>query len=211
MKAMIQVTMMVAMVSITVACGEKDFDSAPVELQSTAAPGLDGSNGASAFPSASGTPPVMTNGGVSTGGVNTGNNNGRSNTGGSQPAPVARIEEFVAALYQNLLNRPQETAGSIYWAAEYRRGMVTCSSITLGFLYSNEIAPIRNVANASVGDRGRYIQLMYRSVLGRNPDQPGYEFFLAAMNAGLSAADLENALVDSPEFRNRCQSFGLRY
>jgi hypothetical protein len=211
MKAMIQVTMMVAMVSMTVACGEKDFDSAPVELQSTAAPGLDGSNGSSAFPSVSGTPPVMTNGGVSTGGVSTGGSNTGTNTGGSQPKDVVRIEEFVAALYKNLFNRPQETAGYIYWSAEYRRGVVSCSSITMGFLRSAETSPIRSVADASPANRAQYIQLMYMSVLGRYPDQPGFDFWLTAMNGGLGATELENALVDSPEFRNRCQSFGLRY
>ena len=206
MKAMIQFMMMVAMASMTVACAEKDFEQTPIELQSDAAPGLDGSNGSSAFPPVSGTPPPMNNGGV-----NTGNNTGPSNTGGAQPTDGARIEQFVAELYQNLFNRRQETAGYIYWASEYRRGVVTCSSITLGFVRSAEASPIRNRADASPQDRGAYIQLSYEVILGRKPDQPGYEYFLAAMNAGLSATGLENALIDSPEFRNRCQSFGLRY
>lgn len=209
MKAMIQISMMVAMVSMTVACSEKEFDSTPIELQSTAAPGLDGSNGFSVIP------PSTSSGGVSTGGNTNGNTAG---TGSStpvsvipQPAPMPGIEQFVAALYENLFQRRQETAGYIFWSAEYRRGTVSCSSITMAFLRSNEAASIRNRADNSPQDRAQYIQLSYLSVLGRYPDQPGFDFWLTAMNGGLGAGELERALVDSAEFRARCQSYGLRY
>ena len=201
MKAWIRITAMVAMVSVTVACAEKDFDSAPIDLQSTEAPGLDGSNSTIYFPPIVGgntNPPVA--------GVNTG-----ASGGGSQPSTALGIEQFVASLYENLFQRRAETAGYIYWSAEYRRGAVSCSSITMAFLRSSEASPIRNRADASPQDRAQYIQLSYLSVLGRYPDQPGFDFWLASMNGGLGATELENALVDSPEFRARCQNYGLRY
>jgi hypothetical protein len=47
--------------------------------------------------------------------------------------------------------------------------------------------------------------------MNRGADQAGFEYYLNAMNNGLSSEQLELILLDSAEFRARCASYGLRY
>ena len=44
-----------------------------------------------------------------------------------------------------------------------------------------------------------YINAMYQNVLGRQPDQPGYEFWLGGMEEGLTPVDILVAFTESDE------------
>lgn len=203
MKAKIKILVLLVSVAGLSACAEKEFDSEPYNLTPASSDSVDSGSSGSVM-----NPPASSNTGT---GLGTGAAPG-TGTGSAAPNnPQVRIEQFVRELYENTFQRRQETAGYLYWVAEYRRGGIGCKNLTLNFLRSQENAPVRNNANLNERYRSEYIQLAYMVVLNRDADQPGYDYWLKEMNRGYTVANLEDVFVDSPEFRARCQAYGLRY
>lgn len=209
MKASLQKLFAVVSILLVTACAEKNFDaqstqdaSSTPDASTSLNPAISGSSG-SMF-----NPPVT---GGTTGSTNTGSvNPGSTSTGGSSgtpPAATDRLDQFILELYSNMFNR-RDQPGYVYWMAVYRRGEMGCRSLTLSFLLSQEAAGLRSRAISDVNARWEYVQLLYLAVLNRPADQASVSFWA---NSGYSVIDLENAFLDSSEFRARCQSYGLRY
>ncbi|MBY0336378.1 MAG: DUF4214 domain-containing protein [Acetobacteraceae bacterium] len=100
-------------------------------------------------------------------------------------------------LYQAVLGRGPDPLGLNGWAAAIQGGM-TVAQAAGGFVGSPEFA-----ARFGSPDNGGFVTITYRNVLARDPDPGGYANWLAALNGGLSRAEMIAGFSESAEFKAR--------
>ncbi len=87
----------------------------------------------------------------------------------------------VLRLYQAFFNRAPDVAGSIYWIDKYEDGS-TLDDIAWGFSNSTEF---QNQYGSTLPN-SEFLTIVYSNVLGRDPDQEGFNYWLGQMNGGLT-------------------------
>ncbi|CAH1692905.1 conserved hypothetical protein [Hyphomicrobiales bacterium] len=97
-------------------------------------------------------------------------------------------------IYKAALDRAPDTAGLTYWTIA-RDGGMSLTDLAYSFISSPEFAG-RYGQNP---DNHNYIQLLYENLLGRQPDQAGYDFWTEAMDDGLTREDLLLSFSESSE------------
>lgn len=110
-------------------------------------------------------------------------------------------EEFITQLYSSILGRKPDAAGLEYWKNRMRAG-ATAADLVLGFFESDEMTN-RNLSDAA------YLQYAYTAILGRKPDASGKSYWLSEMAAGCTRKYILTGFVESTEFYNMCQEFGI--
>lgn len=101
---------------------------------------------------------------------------------------IANHENWIAAVYRDLLGRAPDAAGRSAWLA-YLRGGGSRTNVALGVVTSNEA-------------RGFVVEDFYSALLGRHPDPAGRAGWVQAL-ASISYVDFEAALLGSSEFYGR--------
>ncbi|MBQ9895632.1 MAG: DUF4214 domain-containing protein [Ruminococcus sp.] len=128
-------------------------------------------------------------------------------TPGSITLKYARDENynrtyFVYRLYKNCLSREPDTNGLETWCQRLKNGY-TGSQIAKGFIFSKEYKS-KNTSNAD------FVKMLYRTILGREPDQSGYNSWLNKLNNGTSRESVTNGFIFSNEFRAQCTKIGIQ-
>ena len=162
-------------------------------------------------------------GGTSTGG-GTAKTGGGTPTGPASPPPAPPIATappltpvewgryaFVTTLYRDVLGRAPDAAGLAAWVGLMDVGMPP-AAVFAGFEFSAEHAALIRLGDAPPvtaayafadaireAQRDAAVATLYRDVLGREPDAPGFAFWSAALARGRSILAVAAALVDSPE------------
>lgn len=116
---------------------------------------------------------------------------------GSQPRPGI----LVALLYQNVLGRPGETSGTMFWTAQLEGGMST-SDVVAEFANSEENIERTGTSTPVTSTQSKLIRL-YRASLGRTPDPEGLGFWVDRYEDGATLLEIAGAFRRSPEFVNR--------
>jgi len=98
----------------------------------------------------------------------------------------------VARLYQSVLDRSADEGGVQYWLAQYKSG-VSQQAITNAFLAAPESTLLSTQTNA------QFINQSYDNAFGRTPDAAGFEYWLNALNNGLSRSAFVDAVTESAE------------
>jgi hypothetical protein len=95
----------------------------------------------------------------------------------------------VANLYQAVFGRTAEYAGIEFWFQMADKG-VSLKSITQGFMNSAEykLGALNNAA---------FVDALYNGVMGRNGEAAGTKFWVDALNAGVSRADVITAFAEA--------------
>lgn len=106
-------------------------------------------------------------------------------------------EGTVYRLYRAYFLRDPDAVGFTYWLTQYRSGY-PLESVSNDFARSTEF--VRTYG--ALSDR-QFVDRVYLNVLGRQPDQGGYDYWLRQMAAGLRRGVLMVAFSDSPEFRDK--------
>jgi Domain of unknown function (DUF4214) len=119
----------------------------------------------------------------------------------NSPNSVARATDaIVTALFKGLLQRAPEPAALDYASS------LSCQAVGEMVAYSEEAATFYRVR-----DNGNFILYLYQGLLGRTPDLSEIRTWQAEVD---SARLDRNGVIDhflrSPEFKNRCVSFGVR-
>lgn len=101
---------------------------------------------------------------------------------------------FVNLVYDNVLSRSPDSEGLTYWNGQMSGGM-SRGEVMTGFSESAEnqqttLNQIRVIA-------------FYYGMLRRAPDQGGFDYWVAKLNAGEQPNDLINGFIDSPEYQGR--------
>jgi len=133
-------------------------------------------------------------------------------------------KNVVNALYENVLGRSADQAGYDYWVEQVDSGRVTIGKMALSFTESDEyvaqsaqLVQASKIANWGVNlhgfdpeamgidvtgsaDQADTIIRVYSGLLGRDPDQDGFDFWINEADQGRDMTDLASAFVYSDEF-----------
>lgn len=97
-------------------------------------------------------------------------------------------------IYKAAFNRQPDADGLGFWIANMDAG-VTLTEAAQGFLASTEFQQLYG----SNPTNEQFIDLLYENVLQREADQSGYDFWINAMNGGVSRAQVLAEFSESPE------------
>ncbi|RTL35477.1 MAG: DUF4214 domain-containing protein, partial [Rhodocyclaceae bacterium] len=101
---------------------------------------------------------------------------------------------FVAQLYQHVLERAPDTAGQAYWQDRLAGG-TSRSEVMLEITQSVEAQA--QTAQA-VG-----VTLDYVGLLGRTPDQAGFDYWMTNLHNGMAAVDVIGLFTQTTEYHDR--------
>lgn len=88
------------------------------------------------------------------------------------------------------------------WAHQLANQRDTGTGAARGFFFSEEFTG-QNV------DNGEYVARLYRTFMGREPDQAGYDAWVGQLDSGISREEVFNGFAQSVEFTRICASYGI--
>lgn len=113
-----------------------------------------------------------------------------------------KIEAFVTRLYRNFLLREPEQSGLDAWSNVLIDGSATGATVVKGFVNSKEFQSL------NMGNR-EYIEVFYRIILGREPDEEGVQSWLKVLDQGFSRKKVLEGFVNSQEMKLLCADMGV--
>ncbi|MBR2067015.1 MAG: DUF4214 domain-containing protein [Solobacterium sp.] len=117
-----------------------------------------------------------------------------------------KIEAFVSSLYMNILGRIAEDDGLQYWLNQIMNAPspkeAAIEAVTKGFLYSQEFLN-------RIKDEATFVDICYKTFLGRNGEERGKAYWLAQLKSGKSRAEVIRGFAQSNEFNAILESYGL--
>ena len=116
--------------------------------------------------------------------------------------PNEKVVAFATRLYTTCLGRNADQGGLDYWAGELANMRVTGTSAAHGFFFSTELLN-KNISNDD------YITRLYRTFMGREPDQGGFDYWMGKFAAGASREEVFQGFAQSREFGEICASYGI--
>ena len=113
-----------------------------------------------------------------------------------------KVVSFIARMYKVCLNREPEPAGLASWSTALREEQETGCSVAYGFIFSPEFVE-KNYDNAT------YVEHLYEAFMGRSSDPEGKAGWVAQLENGTSRVDVFFGFVNSQEFIELCNSYGI--
>ena len=106
------------------------------------------------------------------------------------------MTQCIARLYQAFYRRLPDTGGFVYWMDARRSGSWSLHRIAEQFARAPEFSRMYG----SLDDAG-YVDLVYRNVLGRNPDAAGKQYWVDQLAAGVTRGRVMTGFSESPEYK----------
>lgn len=117
------------------------------------------------------------------------------------PEDRAFVEDFVERLYVNMLGRASDSEGKNNWIRLLAGDVTNGDAVAEGFYFSSEFRRI----SASLSNRD-FVTRMYITILGRNPDEDGLNFWINRLDTGAISRDaVFYAFLGSPEWQRICR------
>ena len=110
--------------------------------------------------------------------------------------------DFATRLYTTCLGRNADQAGLMAWARQLANQRDTGTGAAHGFFFSTEFA------NQNVDNR-EFVTRLYRMFMNREPDQAGFDAWVALLDAGVSREEVFNGFAQSIEFARICALYGI--
>ncbi len=129
--------------------------------------------------------------------------NGGSSASCSTLARTAQEESqvaFIERFYQNILKRDSDSDGMNFWLNTLQNE--SGAKVALGFFNSEEFKGLKL-------DDTAFINILYQTLFGRQPDQGGSDFWMAQLEAGTLRETVIQGFVRSQEFKDLASSFGV--
>lgn len=116
--------------------------------------------------------------------------------GSTATAVSAEMVNAIKRLYRAYFLRDAESAGLHYWSERAATGL-TVFQISAFFEDAVEFTRL-------YGDltNTEFVDLVYRNVMGRGPDDAGERYWLARIRSGVTRGELMTYFSDSPEYRD---------
>ncbi|MBR3515254.1 MAG: DUF4214 domain-containing protein [Lachnospiraceae bacterium] len=108
---------------------------------------------------------------------------------------------FAWRLYKNCLGRDAEYEGLNTWCGDLAQGQ-SGTHVAYGFVFSNELLE-KNLSDEE------FVDMLYRTIIGREPDAAGKADWMAALAAGESREHVFNGFLQSVEFGQQCAVAGI--
>ncbi len=112
------------------------------------------------------------------------------------------IEGFVYRLYNVALLRDAEEAGLADWMNRLQTGEENAAEVARGIFFSDEFL------NKNYTDE-QYVELLYRTMFGRESDVSGKENWINCLENGVSREYVYHGFAESEEFTGLCDDFGV--
>ncbi len=112
-------------------------------------------------------------------------------------------QSFVHRMYQVVLGRQPDEGGMNGWVNRLNSGEAQAVDIVFGFVNSSEYIS-QNKSNGAI------VQDCYQAMLGREPDEAGYNDWVSKLDTGMSVNAILAGFVGSQEFGNLCASYGIQ-
>ncbi|MFC0132783.1 hypothetical protein CR105_13200 [Massilia eurypsychrophila] len=98
---------------------------------------------------------------------------------------------FVAQLYAQFLRRPADAAGVSYWSSLIDSGKVNAAEVSALFMAGDEFQHTIDP-----------VVRLYFAAFGRSPDPAGLAYWVDAIHAGATVAQIGAVFAGAPEFRS---------
>lgn len=118
-------------------------------------------------------------------------------------SPVEQVRAFVTRMYEVALGRTPDAEGLNDWTNRLMSGDAQAVNIVQGFMCSKEYTN-KHKSN------GEIVTDCYKAMLGRTPDQGGYNDWVSRLDNGMSVEAILAGFVGSQEFTNLCNSYGIQ-
>ena len=128
--------------------------------------------------------------------------NGGTGVPSIEVEPNAMTIEFATRLYTTCLRRDADEPGMLAWARQLANQRDTGTGAAYGFFFSEEFIN-QNVDNAE------YVNRLYRTFMGREADEDGFNAWVAQLDSGVSREEVFNGFAESPEFGRICAAYGI--
>ena len=92
--------------------------------------------------------------------------------------------------------------GLAYWVDNLLNQILTGADVAYQFFFSQEFIG-RNTTNA------QYLTILYNALFDREPDQAGWDFWLAELNSGKDRGYVLDGFLYSAEFAELSQFYGI--
>jgi len=109
---------------------------------------------------------------------------------------------FATRLYTECLGRDPEEGGLKFWSLGLTNLELTGSAAAHEFFFCQEF-------NDHNFDNKELITRMYKTFMGREPDDDGMAFWLDSMDKGLTKQQVFDNFVQSPEFTQICKDYAI--
>ena len=117
-------------------------------------------------------------------------------------ADVTNVEGFVERMYTVALNRASDPSGKAHWTNQLIMNVADGASIANDFIMSEEFIG-RNLSNE------KYLDVLYETFFGRPADAAGKAHWLKSLQNGSSRQYVLACFVNSDEFSEICNSYGI--
>ena len=134
--------------------------------------------------------------------TNQDNNAGQDNNTNQDNNAKTQIESFVKRMYTVALSREAEAAGLNDWSSKLSNQEIDGAGIANGFINSAEFKN-RNLNNND------YLDVLYRTFFDREADAGGKAYWMGKLQKGISRTEVLSGFVNSQEFSNLCDRFGI--
>nr|MCR5802960.1 DUF4214 domain-containing protein [Clostridia bacterium] len=114
----------------------------------------------------------------------------------------ANATAFAKRLYTECLGREAEEEGLKFWALGLTNLELTGKQAAYEFFFSKEF-------NDHNFDNKELITRMYKTFMGREPDEYGMNFWLDSMKNGMTKEQVFDEFVKSAEFTGICKDYAI--
>ena len=116
--------------------------------------------------------------------------------------PNDNIIGFATRLYTTCLGREADPGGLMDWATQLANMKISGSDAAHGFFFSQEFL------DADIDD-AEYVKRLYRTFMGREYDQGGFDNWMNALASGQTREDVFRGFAGSQEWANICAEYGI--
>ena len=113
------------------------------------------------------------------------------------------IEEYVIRMYNVCLGRKPDEIGLADWCSKLKSQKATAKDIVQGLIFSNEFKD-KKLSNEA------YVEVLYKSLFGRNADAQGKQNWINAMKTGSTREQILNEFLKTDEFFAFCNKYGVK-
>ncbi|MCR5654065.1 MAG: DUF4214 domain-containing protein, partial [Lachnospiraceae bacterium] len=113
-----------------------------------------------------------------------------------------QVNAFVERMYTKALKRASEEGGKNDWANQLLTGKSDGATLAKGFICSDEFVN-KDMSNEE------FLDTLYETFFDRAADEGGKATWLAKLNEGSSRTSVLAGFVNSAEFGNLCENFGI--
>ena len=119
-----------------------------------------------------------------------------------KPVDEKQVDAFVTRLYKLVLGRKPESSGKAYWKAELCNRRKTGAEVGYGFVFSPEYTAKKT------SDKD-FVEMLYKVYMNRNSDAEGLKYWTGLLQQGVSREYVFKGFVDSKEYLQICDSYGI--